>query len=85
MMRSPIGSATIAFSVKLKVASDRFQMSRKYGEARAEAPTPAANRMKSRNSQLLRMARSRDGRWTGLAVLTLSSRESGNTVTPSFP
>jgi uncharacterized protein YwbE len=33
MMRSAIRSATIAFSVRLKVASDRFQMSRKYGEA----------------------------------------------------
>ena len=29
MIRSAIGSATIAFSVKLKVASERFQMSRK--------------------------------------------------------
>ncbi len=31
MIKSAIGSAMIAFSVKLKVASERFQGSRKYG------------------------------------------------------
>ena len=42
-----IGSTMIAFSVKLKVASDRFQIFRKYGEARA-LPTNTARVTASR-------------------------------------
>lgn len=51
MIRSAMAKAIIAFSVKLKLASDRFQGSRKYGEASALAANTATATTTSSASQ----------------------------------
>ncbi|STW55292.1 Uncharacterised protein [Klebsiella pneumoniae] len=55
-----IGRTTIAFSVKVKVASDRFQILRKYGEATA-LPINTARVTASKNPSQHSRRRSGDG------------------------
>ena len=76
MIRSAMGKAIIAFSVKLNVASDRFQASRKYGDASELATKIARARPSSKDSQRpairCRGELSRSGirRWPAVAVMS---------------
>src|SRR5471030_2019590 len=63
-----IGSTMMAFSVKLNVASDRFQIFRKYGEARAPATNTNSVTASKKPSQHIRR------RSNGITDIGASSR-----------
>ena len=76
-----IGRTTIAFSVKVKVASDRFQILRKYGEATA-LPINTAKVTASKNPSQHSRRRSGDGAAGAFFILLMISPPVSVGLTP---